>query len=99
MPGVSVRVAPPWRFAIRLDDLQRVGVVVVRAEDDGEHDAHGGRDECSEQRPAEVVDRDRLRPDLRRQLKHERVEDEHEHEPEEGHERKPSPRRLAAGRR
>ena len=38
-----------------LRDADRVRV--VRAEEDGEHDAHGGDDERGEQRPAEVVDR------------------------------------------
>ena len=79
-----------------LDDPQRVRIVVVRPEDDREDDANGRSDERRKQRPSEVVDRDRFRPDLGRQLEHERVEDEHEHEPEQGHEREPQRRRRAA---
>ena len=43
-----------------LDDAQRVRVVVVRPEDDLEHDAHGCDHERRQQRPAEVVHRERV---------------------------------------
>ena len=42
-------------FGDALDDLQRVGVVVVRPEDHFEEDADSGDQERREQRPAEVV--------------------------------------------
>ena len=93
MPGVSVRVAAALALRDPLDDPQRVRVVVVRPEDHVEDDAHGRRDERGEQRPAEVVDRDRFRPDLRDREQHERVEDEHEHEAEQGHQRQSQRRR------
>ena len=56
IPGTSVLAMIPCRRAIRC--AMRIDVRVVRAEDDGEHDAHRGDDERGEQRPAEAVDRE-----------------------------------------
>ena len=54
IPGTSVLGDDPLPARDPLRDADRVRV--IRAEEHGEHDAHGGDHERGEQRPAEVVD-------------------------------------------
>ncbi len=54
MPGTAVLGRAGGPAGDALDDPQVVGVVVVGAEDDLEHHAHGGREQRREQGPAEV---------------------------------------------
>ena len=60
--------ARPWRSVAvaprdPLDDADRVGVVVVRAEDNVQHDPDRGGDEGSEKRPPEAAHLERRRVD------------------------------------
>ena len=57
-----------------LDHAQRVGVVVVRPEDDVEHDRHGRRDERDAERRPERVDREVAVGDAVGGEQHQRVE-------------------------
>ena len=65
-----------------LNHLDRVRVVVVRAEDHLEHDADRRDDQCREQGPAEVVDVVGVVDEVAAHLQHQRVEHEHEDETE-----------------
>ena len=75
-----------------LDHAQRVGVVVVRPEDDVEHDRHRRRDERDAERRPERVDREVAVRDAVRGEQHQRVEDEDEQEPDDEHQRQPQRR-------
>ena len=86
-PVGSLRASLPARDP--LDDLERVRVVVVRAEDHLEHDADRGDDQRREQGPAEVVDDVGAVDEIASQLQHERVEHEDEDEAERNREGKP----------
>ena len=72
-----------------LDDLERVRVVVVRAEDHLEHDADRGDDQRGEQRPAEAVDDVGAVDEIASDFEDERVEHEDEDEAERNREGKP----------
>ena len=69
-----------------LHDAKGIRVVVVRPEDHLENDADGGDDERGEQRPAEVVDRERVLQHVRGELQHEGVQRQYEQEAESEHE-------------
>ena len=60
------RPALPARDALHYS--QRVGVVVIRAEDHLERDAHGGDDQRRQQRPPEVVDDEGVLENVRCEL-------------------------------
>ncbi len=92
IPGTSVRVGAALTAGDPLDDSQRVRVVVVRSEDHLEDDAHGCDQERRQQRPAEVVHREGVLQQIRRELKHDGVEHQHEQESEREHERQPQRR-------
>ena len=72
-----------------LDDPEGVGVVVVRPEDNLQHDGHRRGKQGGDQRPPERVDVDRARRYARRDLEHQRIEQEHEHESRDEGEREP----------
>ena len=59
IPACRCATGSPWRRAIRLDDPERVGVVVVGAEDNLEHDDRRRDHQRRQQRPPERVDMDR----------------------------------------
>ena len=84
----------PCRRAIRLRDAERVRV--IRAEQDGEHDAHGGDHERGEQRPAEAVDGQHPVGQRRSASEDAGVRDQHEQEAE--HERERQAQRGEHGR-
>ena len=73
----GVRLDEPVR-ALRdpLDHPQGVGVVVVRPEDDVEHDRDGRRDERDTERRPERVDREIAVRDVVRREQHQRVQDQ-----------------------
>ena len=81
----------PLARALRdpLDHPQRVGVVVVRPEDDVEHDRHRRRDEGDAERRPERVDREIAVRDPVGGEQHQRIEDEDEQEPDHEHQRQP----------
>ena len=81
----AVDDALPARDALR--DPHRVRV--VRTEEHREHDAHGGDDERSEKRPAEVVDREHPVGDVGDDEEDQGVRDQHEQEAEDERERQP----------
>ena len=75
-----------------LDHAQRVGVIVVRAEEDFEHHAHCGNDDSGGQSRPERVDFERVIGDVRRQLEDPRVEKQDEKEASDEHEGQPQRR-------
>ena len=78
----------PCRRAIRC--AMRIDAHVVRAEEHGEHDAHGGDDERGEERPAEVVDPEHpVGHVVGGDQEDEGVRDQHEQEAEDERERQP----------
>ena len=85
IPGTSVAVAATLAAGDPLDDAHGVRVVVVRAEDHLEEDAHGGDQQRRQQRPAEVVDHEGVLQQIGGELEHDGVEDQDEHEAEREH--------------
>ena len=85
-----IRLDEPVR-ALRdpLDHAQGVGVVVVRPEDDVEHDRDGRRHERDSERRPERVDREVAVRDAVGREQHQRVEDQDEQEPGDEHQRQP----------
>ena len=80
MPGTSVRSPPPWRFAIRWTTLSVYVSSSFVPKMTSSTTPTAAATSAASKRPAEVVDADRLRPDLRRQKEHQRVEHEDGHE-------------------
>ncbi len=79
-----------------LDHAQRVGVVVVRPEDDVEHDRHGRRDEGNTESRPERVDLEVTVGDPIGREQHQRIEDQDQQQPDHEHQREPQGRDDAA---
>ena len=75
-----------------LDHAEGVRIVVVRPEDDVEHDGDGRRDESDAERRPERVDRQIAVGDVVGGEEHQRVQDQDQQQPRDEHQRQPQRR-------